>query len=45
LVLQIWSLLHGMTMLLLSKSVPGHEGELREACRTAVKILIANATR
>ena len=44
LVLQLWSLLHGMTMLLLSKSLPdGHEGELRDACRTAVKTLIANA--
>jgi AcrR family transcriptional regulator len=46
LVLQVWSLLHGMTMLLLSKSIPKeHEGDLREACRTAVKILIANARK
>ena len=46
LALQLWSLLHGMTMLLLSKSVPdGHEGELREACRTAVKTLVANARK
>jgi AcrR family transcriptional regulator len=44
LALQLWSLLHGMTMLLLTKSLPdGHEGELRDACRTAVKTLIANA--
>lgn len=46
LVLQVWSLLHGMTMLLLSKSIPeGHEGELRQSCRTAVKMLIANARK
>ena len=44
LALQLWSLLHGMTMLLLSKSLPdGHEAELRDACRTAMKTLIANA--
>lgn len=44
LALQLWSLLHGMTMLLLNKSLPdGHETELRDACRTAVKTLIANA--
>jgi len=44
LALQLWSLLHGMTMLLLNKSLPdGHDAELRHACRTAVKTLIANA--
>ena len=44
LALQLWSLLHGMTMLLLNKSLPdGHDAELRDACRTAVKTLIANA--
>ena len=46
LVLQVWSLLHGMTMLLLTRSVSeAHEQDLREACRSAVKILIANATK
>lgn len=46
LALQLWSLLHGMTTLLLSKSLPqGHEEELRAACRTAMKILIANARK
>lgn len=45
-VFQLWSLLHGMAMLLLSRSVPpGYEGELRQACRSAVKLLIANATK
>ena len=44
LALQLWSLVHGMTMLLLNKSLPdGHETELRDACRTAVKTLITNA--
>jgi len=33
-----------MTMLLLNKSLPdGHDAELRDACRTAVKTLIAKA--
>ena len=46
LALQLWSLLHGMTTLLLSKSLPpGHEEELRAACRTAMKTLIASARK
>lgn len=44
LALGIWALLHGTTMLLLSKSVPeGHQEELRESCRAAVKGLIGDA--
>lgn len=43
LALELWSLLHGTAMLLLTKSLPeGHEQELREACRVAVRALIAN---
>jgi len=43
LALELWSLLHGAATLLLSKSLPeGHEEELREACRVAVKTLIAS---
>jgi AcrR family transcriptional regulator len=42
--LQLWAVLHGTTMLLLSKSIPdGHEEELKEACRAAVKALIGSA--
>ena len=41
LTLQLWSLLHGAATLILSKSIPqGHEKELRQACRSAVKNLI-----
>lgn len=44
LALELWSLLHGTTMLLLSKSIPeGHEAELRNACRAAVRALIGSA--
>lgn len=44
LALGIWSLLHGTTMLLLSKSIPeGHEEQLREACRVAMKALLGKA--
>jgi AcrR family transcriptional regulator len=46
LALALWALLHGNTMLLLSKSIPaGHEEELRAACRAAVKSLIEGAER
>jgi AcrR family transcriptional regulator len=46
LALALWALMHGSTMLLLSKSIPaGHEEELREACRTAVKSLLEGAGR
>jgi AcrR family transcriptional regulator len=42
--LELWALLHGTTMLLLTKSIPeGHEDELRAACRAAVKKLIGKA--
>lgn len=41
LALELWALLHGTSMLLVTKSIPeGHEEELREACRAAVKQLI-----
>ena len=40
--LGLWALLHGTATLLLTKSIPeGHEEELREACRAAVKRLIS----
>ncbi len=46
LALAIWATLHGTTMLLLSKSIPGgHEEELRAACRAAVKALLQEAGR
>ena len=46
LALQIWSLLHGTAMLIISKSIPeGHEGELRAACRAAVKALLEAASK
>ena len=44
LVLELWALLHGTTMLLLAKSIPeGHEEALRAACRMAVKTLLDSA--
>lgn len=44
LALELWALLHGTTMLLLSRSIPeGHEDELRDACRLAVKTLLESA--
>src|SRR5271166_2436098 len=44
LALALWALMHGNTMLLLSKSIPeGHEEELRSACRAAVKSLLEGA--
>ncbi|MGA1988654.1 MAG: TetR/AcrR family transcriptional regulator [Candidatus Sulfotelmatobacter sp.] len=46
LALALWALMHGNTMLLLSKSIPaGHEEELRAACREAVKSLLEGAGR
>ena len=46
LALEVWSTLHGTTMLLLQKSIPdGHEEELREACRAAVRTLLEAAAR
>ncbi len=45
-VLALWSLLHGTATLFLTKSIPeGHEEELRQACRTAVKALIEGEVR
>jgi len=42
--LALWALLHGTSMLLLSKSIPeGHEEALREACRVAVKAILKTA--
>jgi AcrR family transcriptional regulator len=42
--LALWALMHGNTMLLLSRSIPeGHEEELRSACRAAVKALLDGA--
>jgi len=44
LALAVWSTLHGTTMLLLTKAIPeGHEEELREACRAAVRVLLRGA--
>lgn len=41
LALEVWATLHGTTMLILQKSIPdGHEQELREACRAAVRVLL-----
>jgi len=46
LALEVWATLHGTTMLLLQKSIPdGHEEDLREACRAAVKVLLEGAAR
>lgn len=44
LALQLWGLLHGIAMLLISQAIAeGHEDELREAGRAGVRMLIANA--
>lgn len=46
LALAMWAILHGTTMLLLSKAIPpGHEEELRSACRSAVKALLDGAEK
>lgn len=46
LALALWATLHGTARLLLSKSIPeGHEGELRFACRAAIKTLLEAAAR
>jgi AcrR family transcriptional regulator len=39
----LWALVHGTTMILLDESVPGHEEEVRAACRTAVQVLLKSA--
>ncbi len=44
--LAVWSLLHGTTMLLLSKAIaPGHEEALRRACRSALQTLLESGAR
>jgi AcrR family transcriptional regulator len=44
--LALWSLLHGTSSLLLTKSIPeGHEEALREACRAGIKALLEAAAR
>lgn len=46
LALAVWATLHGATMLLLSKAIPpGHEEEMRSACRSAVKALLDGAAK
>jgi AcrR family transcriptional regulator len=46
LAIEFWALLHGTVMLLLSKAIPeGHEEQLRDACRAAVKSLLRDAER
>ncbi len=46
LALPMWAMLHGVTMLLLTKAIPaGHEEEMRSACRSAVKALIDGAPK
>jgi AcrR family transcriptional regulator len=42
--LVLWALLHGTSMLLLSKSIPeGHEKAMRKACRAGVKAVLVAA--
>ena len=44
--LALWAVVHGTSMLLLSKAIPeGHEEAMREACRTAVSAVLADAGR
>jgi len=44
LALAIWATLHGTSTLLVSKAIPeGHEEQLRAACRSAIKTLLADA--
>jgi hypothetical protein len=44
--LTVWALLHGTSMLLLSKSIPeGHEEAMREACRAGIRTMLASAAR
>ena len=44
--LMLWALLHGTSMLLLSKSIPeGHEEAMREACRAGVRAVLAAAAQ
>lgn len=44
LALGLWATLHGTAMMILTRSInEGHEGELRAACRTAVRVLLEQA--
>jgi AcrR family transcriptional regulator len=44
--LALWALLHGTSMMILTKSIPdGHEEPLREATRTAVRWILEGAAR
>jgi hypothetical protein len=44
--LMLWALLHGTSMLMLSKSIPeGHEKAMREACRVGVRVVLASAAQ
>jgi AcrR family transcriptional regulator len=46
LALAVWAALHGTSMLILQKSIPeGHEEELREACREAIRVMLQAAAR
>lgn len=40
LAIALWATVHGTTMLLLDQTIPGHEEQLRAACRTAVQALL-----
>ena len=45
LALAIWAQLHGTATLLLTQSIPeGHEEELRQACRAAVRKMVSKTT-
>jgi AcrR family transcriptional regulator len=44
--LALWAVVHGTSMLLLCNAIPeGHEESMRAACRTAVKVVLADAER
>lgn len=44
LALEMWAVLHGTAMMIISKAIPdGHEEELKTACRAALKVLIEAA--
>ncbi len=44
--LSLWAIVHGASTLLLTGSIPeGHEEAMREACRTAVRAVLACAAR
>ena len=44
--LVLWALLHGTSMLLLSKSIPeGHGDLMREACRAGVRAVLASTAQ